>query len=50
MFSVNKIGVAPPERTSTASVFDSLFSGRDMSAIMVLPVRKDAMVTSPKQG
>lgn len=50
VFSVNKIGVSPPERMSTASVIDSLFSGEDLSAIMVLPVRKDVMVTSPKQG
>ena len=50
VFSVYKIGVSPPERMSTASVIDSLFSGEDLSAIMVLPVRKDVVVTSPKQG
>ena len=50
MLSINKIGVSPPERMSTASVIDNLFSGEDLSAIMVLPMRKDAMVTSPKQG
>ena len=50
VFSVNKIGVSPPERMSTASVIDILFSDEDLRAIMVLPVRKDAMVTSPKQG
>ena len=50
VFSVNKIGVSPPERMSTASVIESLFSGEDLSVIMVLPVRKDAVVTSPKQG
>ena len=50
VFSVNKIGVSPPERMLIASVIDSLFSSEDLSAIMVLPVRKDAMVTSPKQG
>ena len=50
VFSINKIGVSPPERMSTASVIASLFSGEDLSAIMVLPVRKDAMVTPPKQG
>ena len=50
MLSVNKIGVSPPERMSTASVIESLFSGEDLSVIMVLPVRKDDVVTSPKQG
>ena len=50
VFSINKIGVSPPERMSTASVIDNLFSGEYLSAIMVLPVRKDAMVTSPEQG
>ena len=50
VFSINKIGVSPPKRMSTASIIDSLFSGEDLSAIMVLPVRKDAVVTSPKQG
>ena len=50
MLSVNKIGVSPPKRMSTANVIDSLFSGEDLSVIMVLPVRKDAVVTSPKQG
>nr|CAN60680.1 hypothetical protein VITISV_033696 [Vitis vinifera] len=50
MLSVNKIGVSSPEMMSTASVIDSLFSGEDLSVIMMLPVRKDAVVTSPKQG
>ncbi|CBI30030.3 unnamed protein product, partial [Vitis vinifera] len=45
VFSGNKIGVSPPEGVSAASVINGLFSGVDLSANTVLPMRKGAVLS-----
>ncbi|KAL6336786.1 hypothetical protein AAG906_036100 [Vitis piasezkii] len=45
VFSGNKIGVSPPEGVSAAGVINGLFSGVDLSANTVLPMRKGAVLS-----